>query len=685
MYAAYLLLFLGAFLLSGNWVIGAGGAGVILTLMTVRLPSEERRLAERFGETWRCYRSRTGAFLPDLAALGKWAADVGIEVIQILPVNDTGSNSSPYSALSAFGLHPLYLRLADVPGAQRYAHEIEAWRRKAEARARLDYPGTLAFKLSVLERIHQDRSAELASDAGFAGWIAENPWVRPYAAFRVLERAHGGAAWQTWGGSDPEAAVRACWSERPEECRFHAWVQREAAAQLAAAALEIERAGVRLKGDLPILMSSQSADVWHERRFFDAAMRAGAPPDMYSSHGQMWGFPVYGWSAMASDGYGWWKARLAHAARFFHAFRIDHVLGFFRIWQVPATESNGLLGWFDPAEPCTRADLAAAGFDDAAVRWLSVPHVRGADLRAALGPDAGRAADRYLRRIGSEDLYNLRPDLDREDAIRALEEPDRVREALYRWHTDRALLAAGPDRFFPSWHHERSRAYLSLDDDRRQKLQDLFRARRAASELVWERRGRELLAMLTRASDMLVCGEDLGDVPECVPRVLADLGILGLRVERWTREWKRPGSPFIPPSAYPTLTVCTPSVHDTSTLRGWWEEDRAERETYFRLLGLDGPCPERLTPEVHEAILNRCLGARSRLCIFQLQELLDLEPELWSPDPREERINVPGTVADTNWTWRMPLPVESLAGRTGLSDRLRAMTAGRRRRPREVT
>jgi 4-alpha-glucanotransferase len=623
---------------------------------------------------------------PGLAAFGSWAAGVGIEVIQLLPVNDTGSNSSPYSALSAFALHPLYLRLEDVRGADRYAPEIDSWRIQAEARPRLDYAGTLAFKLSVLERIHRDRSREIAADPDFKAWLADNPWVRPYAAFRALERANGGAAWGTWGdaAADPAAAVRASWDDRPEECRFHAWVQHEAAAQLGAAARTLERSGVRLKGDLPILMSSQSADVWYERRFFDSSMRAGAPPDMYSARGQMWGFPVYDWAAMAGDGYTWWKGRLAQAARFFHAFRIDHVLGFFRIWQVPATEGNGLLGWFDPAEACTRADLAAAGFDDAAVRWLSVPHVRGDDLRAKLGTEADRVAGRYLQRIGGEDLYNLRPDLDREDAIRALDEPDRVREALYLWHADRALLKAGTDRFFPAWYHERSQAFIGLDDDRRRRLQDLFRVRRAASERVWERRGRDLLAMVRGASDMLVCAEDLGDVPDCVPRVLADLGILGLRIERWAREWKRPGSPFIPPQKYPALTVCTPSVHDTSTLRGWWEEERTEREAYYPLLGLGSRCPDRLTPDVHAAIVERMLGARSMLCMFQLQELLDLDPDLWTPDPRGDRINVPGTVADTNWTWRMPLTVESLAGRIGLADHLRALVEGRRRRPGEV-
>ncbi len=125
-------------------------------------------------------------------------------------------------------------------------------------------------------------------------------------------------------------------------------------------------------------------------------------------------------------------------------------------------------------------------------------------------------------------------------------------------------------------------------------------------------------------------------------------------------------------------------MHDTSTLRAWWEENPDEREVFFPLLELGGACPERLTSEAHAAIVERCLGSRSRLCVFQLQELLDLDPELWSEDPRDDRINVPGTVADTNWTWRMPLTIESLAGRTGLTERLRALVNGRRRRPVEV-
>jgi 4-alpha-glucanotransferase len=162
--------------------------------------------------------------------------------------------------------------------------------------------------------------------------------------------------------------------------------------------------------------------------------------------------------------------------------------------------------------------------------------------------------------------------------------------------------------------------------------------------------------------------------------VLADLDILGLRIERWSRDYKSQGAPFIPPARYPRLSVCTPSVHDTSTVRAWWEENPDEREIFFATLGAGGPCPPRLSRDLLQTLLEHSLGAGSLLCVLQLQEVLDLDGELWSEDPREDRINVPGTVAATNWTWRMPLTVEQLMGRRQLVERIRAMVGRRRER-----
>jgi 4-alpha-glucanotransferase len=640
----------------------------------------------------------TGEFA-DLAAFGEWCASAGLPLIQILPVNDTGWNSSPYSALSAFALHPLYLRLTDVPGCRPFAPEVRAFAEAAAARRRLSYRETLAFKLSIVGRIFEGSAAEIRQDPAFARWRRANPWAVAYAVFTALKKERESSPWSSWPSPlrDPSAGDIAAWHEAHEEqCLLHEWTQYLLEGQLSVAAGRLQDMGISLKGDIPILMSEESVDVWASRRYFDLSSRAGAPPDMYSTQGQNWGFPVYDWQNLAEDGYCWWKQRLAQAAKFFHAFRIDHVLGFFRIWAIPRGETSGLLGRFSPAVPIPRVDLRAQGFDDERIRWLSVPHISGASVSAALGPDAGRAAGLYLDRIAGEDLYNLKPDLDSETSIRSLAEPAGLKDFLLSAHADRALLPAGSalptaqgrgvdgraadaavSAFLPAWYCETSTAFRSLSESEKSLLRKLAVRSRAQSEEVWEKRGRELLAMLRDTTDMLVCAEDLGDVPACVPRVLSELSILGLRIERWSREYGSPGAPFIAPARYPRLSVCTPSVHDTSTLRAWWEEDPVQRGLFFATLGATGPCPPRLTRDLLQRILEGCLDSGSLLCVFQLQELLDLDEELWSDDPREDRINVPGTIAETNWTWRMPILLEELAARKKLTGLIRSMT-GRR-------
>ena len=628
----------------------------------------------------------------DLPALGDWCRRAGVEVIQVLPVNDTGGNSSPYSAISAFALHPLYLRLQDLPGAERFTDMIDKFRVDAEARERLSagrfsYRGVLDFKLSVIERVFAENGKDIRGDPEFARWRKENPWVLAYAAFRALKREHGGTPWASWGAlADPSPGdIEACWKAHEEHCLLSAWTQMHLERQLSSASRALEQMGVFLKGDVPILMSEESVDVWASRRYFDLTAKAGAPPDMFSPSGQNWGFPVYDWDRLAADGYRWWKDRLLLAGRFFHALRIDHVLGFFRIWRIPRSELSGLLGHFSPSAGLTRKDLDDLGYDEGRIRWLSLPHVTGAELSSAFGENAGQVAEKLLARVGQEDLYNIRTDLDSEAAIQALTEPPEVKSFLVSLHGDRTLLTGGSEVFFTPWYLERTKGYRSLSDQDKARLGDLLARRRRESEESWEREGRLILAMLRDTTDMLVCAEDLGDVPDCVPRVLSELGILGLRIVRWSREYKKapPGqpAPFIPPSLYPRLSVCAPSVHDTSTLRGWWEEDEGERTLFFAALGAPGPCPGKMTRALQAKIVEHCLGAGSVLSMFQLQDLLDLDQELWAPDPRRDRINVPGTVNDENWTWRMPLGLAALAAREVLVSGLGAMVARRRARP----
>ncbi len=574
----------------------------------------------------------------DLPRLAAWCAGAGLEVIQVLPVNDTGANSSPYSALSAYALHPLYLRLQDLPGAGPHAAEMEAFRERASSRGgRFSHGEVLSFKLDLAERLFQEAGKAAAGHPSFTRWLAANPWVRPYAVFTALKRERAGTPWASWGemANPSEADILRWWENHPEQCLCVAWIQHQLEQQLSRASRLAQEKGVYLKGDVPILMSRESVDVWACRSYFEMDTNAGAPPDMFSPNGQNWGFPVYDWDALGADGYRWWKDRLLQAGKFFHALRIDHVLGFFRIWSIPRQEVTGLLGRFSPSAGVDAQELRALGFDDGRLRWLTLPHVTGQELAAALGYDASRVAQAYLTRIGAEEMYNIRKSVDSEAAIQALEEPQAVKDFLLSRHADRALLPDGNGISYPSWYIDGTRAFRSLSDGERSRLRDLLSRKRADSERIWEQRGRTLLSMLRDTTDMLVCAEDLGDVPDCVPKVLAELGILGLRINRWSREYKKaaPGEPaaFIPPASYPRLSVCTPSVHDTSTIRGWWEEDADEREAYFRSMGATGPCPRTMTPDLQARIFTHCLGAGSLLCMFQIQDILDLDSEIWSP------------------------------------------------------
>jgi 4-alpha-glucanotransferase len=266
-----------------------------------------------------------------------------------------------------------------------------------------------------------------------------------------------------------------------------------------------------------------------------------------------------------------------------------------------------------------------------------------------------------------------------------MQEPAEVKAFLRAAHANRTLLLDGADTYYPSWYRENTKGFQGLTEEEKARLRGLIDEKRRTSEEIWETQGEKLLTVLQGATDMLVCAEDLGDVPRCVPIVLARRKILGLRILRWTREWDsaRPGvpAPVIPPERYPALSVCTPSVHDTSTLRAWWEEDAAEREMFFRALGTKGSCPARMSPALLQQIVQWCCGAGSLLAVFQLQDFLDLDEGLWAADPRADRINVPGTVNETNWTWRMPLSLAELRTRAPLAARIHSIAGARRDRP----
>jgi 4-alpha-glucanotransferase len=415
-------------------------------------------------------------------------------------------------------------------------------------------------------------------------------------------------------------------------------------------------------------MNEDSCDVWAHNTFFNLDLSAGAPPDMYSPDGQNWGFPTYNWDAQAKDDYSWWRNRLQAAGKYYQAYRIDHVLGFFRIWASGRENNSAALGRYIPYSPFTPKDLNALGFDDARIRWLSRPHVPSGEVWNALrdihdqdriNKEGERIFHEVLDRIGKEELWLFKDSIKGERDIYALNlHPSAQQYLLGAWR-NRLFIEYEKGSFFPAWFGRNSRAYASLSEDEKKELEELLDERRLESEKIWERDGKKLLSVLIASSPMLPCAEDLGAVPDCVPRVLAKLKILGLRVVRWFRAWDKEGQPYVPFEDYPELSVCTPAVHDSSCLREWWEKE-ADQAQFTAFIGTPSLAPI-YNPGVAKAVLKQIAAAASRFRVFQIQDLLHLSTKWYAQDPAAERINVPGTANDFNWTYRLPASIKEIA------------------------
>ena len=275
----------------------------------------------------------------DLRLLVDWAARTGQSVIQLLPVNDTTrrgewDDSYPYSPVSSFALHPLYLRLQDLG-----IKETAAFRKaQAELNAlgEIDYPRVFKAKMALVRKAYETRGAKDLASKAFAAFYTENAdWLGEYAEF--------------------------CARRDGLESEYYAWIQFHLDRQFSEEADYARSKGVSFKGDLPIGVSADSADAFFHPELFNLDSSAGAPPDFFSADGQNWGFPTYNWEAMAEDGYEWWKRRLRKMSRWFDAFRIDHILGFFRIWEIPSGAKSGCEGHFNPALSYKGEEIAALG------------------------------------------------------------------------------------------------------------------------------------------------------------------------------------------------------------------------------------------------------------------------------------------------------------------------------------
>jgi 4-alpha-glucanotransferase len=291
-----------------------------------------------------------GEFL-DLLPLIDWCKDIGMDVIQLLPLNDSGADTSPYNAISAFALNPMYISLFALPNIDASLHaQLLEMRKLLQHSTRLDYATVRHQKIRFLHSYFTTHKERLINDSAYQAFINDNPWVAIYAIFVILKTHAHGKPWTAWSDlySDPsEELIASLADTHQERISFYSWLQFVCDQQMQQVKKHAVSKGVFLMGDIPILISRDSADVWFHRSLFHTEYAAGAPPDQYSELGQNWGSPIYQWSEHQRTGYSWWKQRLKTASRYYHIYRIDHIVGFFRIWAIPPGKT-GKEGQFIP-------------------------------------------------------------------------------------------------------------------------------------------------------------------------------------------------------------------------------------------------------------------------------------------------------------------------------------------------
>jgi 4-alpha-glucanotransferase len=625
-----------------------------------------------------------GEFL-DLIPFATWSKFCGFNIIQILPVNDTGNESSPYSARSAFALHPVFLNLQSIAGSKEFKDEILNAKQKFDKLQQIDFESIVQWKLSLLRKIYNLNHRSISENNTIAQWIDSNPWIKPYCVYALLKAKNKESSWQAWSSNQNPSAqdIEELWQKNLKEALFHAWMQFEAEAQFKAAVQSLSKLNIKLKGDIPILINEDSADVWYHRHLFSLENRAGAPPDMFSYTGQNWGFPTYHWDKLAAEDYQWWKNRLHQASKFYHAYRIDHVLGFFRIWTIPQKEVTGALGYFNPSIPLKVDDLVYQGIPKETLHYLKNPNYSTEQILSFFDETPSKAVlNEFFELLAHhKDRYIFKEKYQSERAILNSHFEQNIKDALLKIYWNRVFIPHPSEHeLYPFWFWHEQAVLKTLPDYEQKIIQNAIYKNAESQENLWQENALRLLSVLKNETDMLVCAEDLGAVPRSVPYVLNKLNILSLRVERWERDWNLPYSPYYDMDAYPRLSVTTTSTHDTSTLKGLWNESDFDRDLFWSHAHQLGIAPESLSPTHIKKLLQNTLRSNSLLCIIPFQDYLGLSAQFNKIKPETERINIPGTIGSQNWSYRIPCLVEDLQHYSALNSDIRSLIDERKQR-----
>ncbi len=613
----------------------------------------------------------------DMKLFVDWAEKVGLKLIQVLPLNDTiGTHTDadvlPYAAISAFALNPLFLSLPSM-GKLPATHPLQkAYKSKqAELNAMdlISFLDAVNYKLDYSKELYLLQKDNFLKNKDFNTFFSANEfWLVPYAVYCLLRDKYDTPDYRLWEEFALYDATKikeyaASDSLHYDEIAVNYFRQYHLHIQLSEAAAYAHEHGVVLKGDIPIGVNRNSVDTWVSPELFHMDMQAGAPPDMFSVKGQNWELPTYNWDVIERTGFDWWKKRFSQMSNYFDTFRIDHILGFFRIWQIPIQQVEGIMGHLNPSIPIYINEFAEKGlwFD---YNRFCKPYITDAILNDIMGEDAPwvkanclQIEDGWVLRLKS--TYQTQADV--EKLYKEGKFSEKVKWGLFDIISDVLFFeveGSHGTQFYPRFGMDALRSYADLDTYTRDRLRELyvdyFYRRQDAK---WYQSGMEKLPALKRATNMMICGEDLGMMTACVTTAMNELGILSLEVQRAPKSNK---IEFFHPDNAPYLSVVTPSTHDMSTIRGWWEEDRGVTQRFFNsVLGHWGEAPYFCDWWICRDILLQHLYSPAMWSIFQMQDLLSISEQIRRPNPHDERVNVPSN-SMYSWRYRVHINMEDL-------------------------
>lgn len=637
----------------------------------------------------------------DLKKMIDWAVGTDQQIVQILPINDTTmthtwTDSYPYNSISIYAFHPMYMdinQLGKLKDKEKAAYFADK-QKELNSYPTVDYEKVNNTKWEYFRLIYQQEGEKVLASKDFKQFFEGNKeWLKPYAVFsylRDLYKTPDFRQWPKYNTFKQEEIDKLCSPEGPDYngIGIYFYIQYNLHCQLLAATTYARENGVVLKGDIPIGISRNSVEAWTEPYYFNLNGQAGAPPDDFSVNGQNWGFPTYNWDVMEKDGYKWWMKRFQKMSEYFDAYRIDHILGFFRIWEIPMNAVHGLLGQFVPSLPMSREEIEGYGMWFNEELFLK-PYIHEYFLQQVFGPHTDYVKETFIRPTNKWEIYEMRPEFDTQRKVEAFfkDKTDSdsvwIRDGLYALISDVLFIRdnKNPEKFHPRIGVQHDFIYHALGDADKaafNKLYDQYYYHRHNE--FWRDQAMKKLPQLTSSTSMLVCGEDLGMVPDSVPWVMNDLQILSLEIQRMP---KNPAYEFGALNEYPYRSVCTISTHDMSTLRGWWKEDAQQTQRYYNyILGHYGAAPEEAGANICEEVVRQHLYSQSLLAILTFQDWLSMDDKWRNPNIEAERINIPANPRHY-WRYRMHLTLEELMKAESINNKIKELIEQTGRSPKK--